>query len=261
MSIVDKLNDMGVGFEAGPGLFIEKRPALVMIHGAGGRSRSWQNQIGFLKDSMNVLALDLPGHGKSVAPGKASVDDYATWLSHILGSLFNGPVFLAGHSLGGAIVQKTALLFPQLVEGIILASTGPRLKVYPILLEGLKNSFEETVDMIIKLAYASDAERRMLDESAKLMKQAGAKVVHDDFFACDQFDVREELKHIKHPCHILCGDEDKLTPPQLSGKLNESIKGSTLSILEATGHMIMMEKPEVCSQAIQDFVVKTHGMR
>jgi pimeloyl-ACP methyl ester carboxylesterase len=254
--ILEELKGLKIGFKMGPEQFSEKNPTVVMIHGAGGRSQTWQGQIHPLKNSLNTLALDLPGHGKTAGQSKNRVDEYAHWLGEILHVLFQEPVFLMGHSMGGAIVQETALLYPKLLKGIILAGTGPRFQVAPMFLEGLLNKFEETVDLIISYGYSSGAEQAMLIEGAKIMKDAGSKVVYDDFVASDRFDRRKDLGNINLPCLIVCGEKDKLTSPALSRILHESIKGSTLEILPSVGHYAMIESYKEFNQSVRNFILE-----
>ena len=261
--ITQALTNMGIGFEVGSEDFKEDRPTLVMIHGAGGHSQVWQNQIRLskipssagLKGSLNTLALDLPGYGESVDGAKSDLDGYAEWLIECLRGIFREPPFLMGHSMGGAIVQKVALLEPDLIKGIILVGTGPRLQVAPMFLEGLQNNFEETVDTLIGYAYAPGADSLLIKEGAKLMKEAGSSVVYGDFSACNRFDVRNEVGAIKLPCLILCGAEDKLMPPSLSKKLNESIEGSRLEIVPDAGHMVMIENHKAFNDCVLDFIL------
>jgi len=261
--ITKKLRDMGIGFTAGSEDFKEDRPTLVMIHGAGGHSQVWQNQTRLskipssagLKRSLNTLALDLPGYGESIGEAQSDLDGYTEWLIECLRSVFKEPPFLMGHSMGGAIVQKAALLEPDLMRGIILVGTGPRLQVAPMFLEGLEKNFEETVDTLIGFAYAPGADSLLIKEGAELMKKAGSSQVYGDFSACNRFDVRNEVGAIKLPCLILCGKEDKLTPPSLSKKLNAAIEGSRLEILPDAGHMVMIENHKAFNDCVLDFIL------
>ena len=164
--VLNKLKDMDIGFEAGSQDFTEKRPTLVMIHGAGVRSRIWKNQVRPLNDFMNTLALDLPGHGNTSGQGKSLVGEYAQWLGSILEVLFNEPVFLMGHSMGGAIMQDMALSHSDLLKGLILVGTGPVLRVAPKFLEGFLTKFEETVDIVVSYGYAFGTDPSLIIEGS-----------------------------------------------------------------------------------------------
>lgn len=257
--VPNKLKDLAIGFEAGSQNLTEKRPTLVMIHGAGGRSLIWKNQIRPLNDFMNTLALDLPGHGKTAGQGNSLVDEYSQWLGSILGALFNEPVFLMGHSLGGAIIQDVALRYPNLLKGLILVGTGPVLRVAPKFLEGFLKKFEETVDIVVSYGYASGTDPSLVSEGSAFMKEAGAQVVYNDFLACDRFDRRRDLEKINLPCLVVCGEEDKLTPPALSEILVKSIKKSTLKILPSAGHNVMIENHKEFNRCVKNFVLKTQN--
>ena len=251
----DKLNELDIGFKTGSPAFDKNLPTLVMVHGAGGRSEVWHNQVTELKQIVNTLALDLPGHGRTRGKSMEKVEDYAQWLGRVLEGLDLGKIFLMGQSLGGAIVQNTALLYPKLLKAIILVGTGARLPVNPALLEGLSGSFEKTVDTINSYAFASGTDPQMVKQGAEFMKEAGPETVRDGFLASNRFDMQARLAEINLPCLILCGEKDKMTPVSLSTSLNQDIKGSVLQILPSAGHMLMIESPEAFNMCVRDFIL------
>jgi len=159
-----------------------------------------------------------------------------------------------GHSMGGAIVQEAAFRSPVLMKGIILAATGPRLGVAPALLDGLLNNFDNIIDAIMAYAYAPGVNQRLVTEGAGLMREAGAAVVHGDFTACNQFDMRDRIVQITLPALILCGEKDQLTPPSLSLKLKTAIDGSRCDIIPSAGHMVMIETPGAFNRSVLDFI-------
>ena len=252
--ILQALEKAGIGFEAGFKNYKANRPTLLMIHGAGGSAQVWRNQVHLLKSSLNTLAIDLPGHGKTAGSAKSTIEGYARWLMETLEAFFPEPPVLMGHSMGGAIVQEAAFRSPVLMKGIILAATGPRLGVAPALLDGLLNNFDNIIDAIMAYAYAPGVNQRLVTEGAGLMREAGEAVVHGDFAACNQFDMRDRIEQITLPAHVLCGEKDQLAPPSLSEKLKTAIKGSRCDIIPSAGHMVMIETPEAFNKSVLDFV-------
>ena len=252
--IARRLRELNIGFEAGSEDFRNDLPSLVMIHGAGGSSIVWKPQTHLLRDKCNTFALDLPGHGKTGGKSRSEISEYAQWLTAILEKAFDKQPYLMGHSMGGAIVLAATLSNPELVKGIILVGTGPRLQVAPMFLDGLKNDFEKVVENLIGYAYAPDAMKTLVREGINLMKQTGGQVVHADFSACDRFDLQNEVSQISAPCLILCGEQDKLTPPALSEKLNGLIKNSTLKLLPSAGHMVMIENYQLLNEYVTEFI-------
>ncbi|MGD8227641.1 MAG: alpha/beta hydrolase [Desulfobacteraceae bacterium] len=255
MELHKKLQDLKIGYLLGDEDLKKGRPTLVMIHGAGGRAQIWQNQIALLDKTINALALDLPGHGNTVGNGRSHISEYAQWLVDIVKKMFDYPIFLMGHSMGGAIVQEVALTSPRHLAGIILVGTGARLKVAPMFLDGLLDNFEQTLEAVMGFAYAPGTDRSIIEQGKEMMINTGSNVVYNDFLACDRFDSRQALAQIHQPCLVLCGGKDRLAPVKLSEALKESIQGSTLKIIPNAGHMVMIERYAEMNEAVQDFVL------
>lgn len=252
-----RLEALGVGYLGGNGGLREGRPTLVMIHGAGGNAQVWQNQVVLLDETMNVLALDLPGHGSSRGEAQSTISGYARWLAELLKEVTVDRVFLMGHSMGGAIAQEVAITAPHILRGLILVGTGAQLKVAPRFLEGLSEDFEKTVGTFVGYAYSLETDRSLVEEGVRRMKAAGADVVRNDFLACDGFDRRDQLDRIHKPTLVLCGREDKLTPPRLAEALRDGIAESLLQTIPGAGHMIMIERHRELNEAVQAFVNRT----
>jgi pimeloyl-ACP methyl ester carboxylesterase len=248
------LGDIKVSYKKGSRPFNKEKPTLVMIHGAGGNSAIWSLQVEYLDKEINMIALDLPGHGQSGKVSLESISGYSKWLYKVLENSFQQPVYLMGHSMGGAIVQETAIHNNHLLKGLILMGTGALLKVAPQFLDGLLKDFEETVDKIVSYAYSRNTKKGLIMEGARMMKEPGPIVVHNDFLACNLFDSRGDVKRISIPCLIICGEDDKLTPPNLSRFLYEHIPDSRLKIISDAGHMVMIERDKEVNTAIIEFI-------
>ena len=72
--------------------------------------------------------------------------------------------------------------------------------------------------------------------------------------ACDAFDATEGLSRVTVPTLILCGAEDRMTPPKLSEYLQANIPGATLEIVPRAGHMLMLEQPEYVAGLLERFL-------
>ena len=232
---------------------------ILFIHGAGGSTLLWHFQKEYLSKSMEVILVDLPGHGKSPGEGCMSVEEYRDGLHSLIDAEGIRQLFIAGHSLGGAIALSFALAYPEKLSGLVLLGTGAKLKVFPEILQGILENKKETVNRIIEFAFSKKASSALLRSGLKEMMKAGKKVIYGDFCSCRNFSAMESLQAISVPTLILCGKDDFLTPPKYSEFLNRGIKNSRLVLIEDAGHMLMLEKPAETNRAIEDFVTGVGG--
>jgi pimeloyl-ACP methyl ester carboxylesterase len=244
----------GLGYRTGSSGLIPKRPTLVLIHGAGGSSNSFLPQIRGLDPSMNIFALELPGHGNTPGPGSSSITSYADWVHETLAGPFFESFFLGGHSMGGAISLEMGLRFSNKIQGLILISTGATLGVSPKLLTGLQEQPHQTLVKINEWSYAKGTDPKVIAQSIQLMEQTPLSVILEDFQACNQFQRQDEVVGIKMPTLILVGDQDVMTPPDSSRFLQEKIPASQLVIISGSGHMVMLENHQEVNQAIREFI-------
>jgi pimeloyl-ACP methyl ester carboxylesterase len=231
------------------------RPPLILIHGAGGTHLHWSPETRRIPGE-RIYAIDLPGHGKSEGIGKQFIADYAAAIIAFMDSLKMTRAIFGGHSMGGAIALTLALDHPSRTLGLVLAGTGARLKVAPQILDNAGNpaTFPLAVQTINKWAYGSDTSPRMKELAIQRMSEIRPSVLQGDFLACHRFDVMDRAAAINVPTLIVCGTADLLTPIKYSEYLNRAIKNSTLISVENAGHMVMIEKSAIVSQAIADFL-------
>ena len=156
--------------------------------------------------------------------------------------------------MGGAIVQTLALSHPEMIKGIVLVGTGARLKVFPMILNGIKDDFEKTVRQINQFTYSRKVSPAFIERGIAEMLRCRPEVLYGDFLACDQFDLMNEIEKIVLPTLILCGDNDQLAPLKYSQFLQSRIKGSKMEILPDAGHMVMMESPQLFNEKIREFI-------
>ncbi len=226
---------------------------VVFVHGAGNRAEIWARLFDGLPDYHRVIAVDLPGHGDSSCYQINSVEGFAREIRGFLDELDLENVTLAGHSMGGAITIKVASTDHRVTRGI-LVGTGARLKVNPRLLDGLRDDFRPWVANMAKWSFLKGAPGELVQEAMEMMIEAGREVLYNDMYACSTYSGEEELDTFPRPALIACGENDIMTPPELSKELSEKIKGSALKLIPGAGHMVHLEQPGALAEAILAFL-------
>lgn len=226
----------------------------MLVHGAGGDHMHWPGQLRRLP-GVTVYSLDLPGHGKSVGHGRASIGDYAEVVIGFANALTLPRFALAGHSMGGAITQEVALRWPERLAGVILVGSGARLRVAPQILEGILRDYPGTTELLTRWAHGGSDEH-LLAEYCRRLQQVPAQVIHADYLACDGFDGRPDVAHVALPALIICGLADRMTPPKYSQWLHDQLADSELVWVSEAGHMVMLERPVEVAAAVAGFMAK-----
>ncbi len=236
------------------GGFLEGRKGIVFVHGSGGDHTAWENQYKALQGEFNVASINLPGHGLSGGAGERDVMRYVQWVKNTIGALgLRGPV-LVGQSLGAAISMNFAIREGYLLSAIVPAGGGVRMPVNPMILEKIHTDLPSVISIVVKFAIAK-ANRDLVGPYVQEgLAKVNPDVFYGDMVACDRMDIEAQLGSIAIPTLVVCGDEDKMTPPDMSRVIADAIPGAKLAIIEGAGHYAMREKPEAFNRALADFV-------
>ena len=228
---------------------------LLLVHGAGGTHRHWPAALRELP-GRRVMALDLPGHGRSPGPGEKSVAAFAARVVALLDALEVRTAVVAGHSMGGAIALTLALQAPARVAGLVLVGTGARLRVTTAVLTTTADPalLAQAARGMIEWSFAPGASEALLGPCVEGLLANAPGVAHDDFAACNAFDVMPRLGEVAVPALVICGEEDRLTPPKYSEFLRAGLRGARLLRIPGAGHMVMLEKPEPVARAVSAFL-------
>ncbi len=228
-------------------------PFLIFIHGAGNNAEVWMDVFPYLKDIATAIAVDLPGHGYSAYRSINGVDDYSRCVIDFIETLGVERPVLVGHSMGGAISIKIAAHYRNL-SGLILVGTGAHLKVNPRLLKMLEEDFSGAVDLMAKWSFLKDISGDLIEKSREMLFLAGQEVLLQDMRVCDGYSGETDLERIKIPTLIVCGKEDVMTPVSLSMELYERIRGSKISLIDGSGHMVQLEKSGELGRMMVSFI-------
>lgn len=220
---------------------------VVFLHGAGGRGGVWQLQaLAFPR----ARAPDLPGRN-----GTSHPRTIAGFLDSLENLLDEAEVVI-GHSLGGAIALAYALRARRALKGLVLIATAPRLRVRPEWIEGLEHRPDQAIAEIVDHFFAPQASERLKQKTLQQMHELGPRVVLADFRAADGFDVRDRVGGILAPSLVLCGALDRMTPLRHSEAFHAALPRSDLVVVDAAGHMVMLEQPRSVNEAIKRFLEK-----
>lgn len=234
-------------------------PPLVLIHGAGANHHAFDDLTVCL-GGREMIVPSLPGRCGSLGEPKKSVAELAAWLRKLLRTIGVGRPIIVGHSLGGAVAIDYALAqgtdgadVPELA-GLILISTGARLRVSPTILAAVRAAAEANLPCEL----SPEAWSRDLDPAVVAHFEAGrartpASVALIDWLAADRFDRMQELGRVECPTLIVAGTTDRLTPESYAQYLKTSIRGARLDALYGGSHMCIAERPAEVARHILDF--------
>ncbi|MEM4488556.1 MAG: alpha/beta hydrolase [Desulfurococcaceae archaeon] len=237
-------------------------PKLLLIHGLGGSIKSWIPIFDSLAKRFHVIALDLPGFGRSdEIPGTYTMKHYANIVCSLMKSIGFHPAFLMGHSMGALIAIKTYLMCTEKIQGLILIdSTGISKTIVEKIKQYMgdrwnKNRLKELyLDCILgKMGKLNESE---LDEWLNSLKDPK---FYRAYMSCLNSMLKEiihvnDLRKVKVPTLIIWGSEDKLTPVEDGIKLSKLITMSKFILIEGAGHVPHSEAPEVVLQLVTNFI-------
>ncbi|MBI3730753.1 MAG: alpha/beta hydrolase [Burkholderiales bacterium] len=243
-------------------------PTLVFIHGAQNDHSVWGLQTRYLAHhGFNVLAVDLPGHGRSKALALTSVEQMADWLLALLDVAGIAQATLIGHSMGSLIALETSFKASSRVNKLIMVGTAYPMKVSDTLLNAARDQEQTAIDMVNIWSHTSIAHKPscpgpgfyVMGVSQRLMQRISAinpdKVFYTDFAACNAYANGEvAAQSMTCPSLFILGKKDMMTPAKASLILSKAIPNSQQKIIDNCGHSLMSEQADQVLAAIHDFV-------
>jgi pimeloyl-ACP methyl ester carboxylesterase len=266
----------GQAFEAyaytGGKAFDAAKPTLVFIHGVLNDHSVWILQTRYLAHhGFNVLALDLPGHGRSGGDAPASVEEAAQFIEALLNAAGVRQASLIGHSWGSLIALETAARLKDRITHLALVGTAFPMKVSPALIEASLNEPMKALKMVNVFSRATLAAppsalgpgtwvygasmalgRRVLASNSKV------NIFHRGFVACDTYsNGLEAMSAVTCPILFVLGESDQMTPPRAAISLINQAKVSSKKfnmVKVPMGHHQMIESPEETLDALKTFL-------
>ncbi|HCP00879.1 MAG: alpha/beta hydrolase [Alphaproteobacteria bacterium] len=258
------VDDQAVFVHTGGRAFESRLPTLVFVHGGGNDHSAWGMQARyFAHHGYNVLAPDLPGHGRSDGVSCTTIDEFAEWLWRFVEAVGADVVYFAGHSMGSLIVLAAAAKDPARAGALILLGPSDHMKVHPDLLAMSAANDPAAFEMITDWGFGKSAHKGghqapglwLRGGGRALLASCPTDVLGSDLAACNNWTgALEAAVEICCPTLFLMGAGDRMTPVAASQGLRAAITGARTEILANTGHMIMVECPNETINAISEFL-------
>jgi len=242
-----------VFYSVGNGHFSKEQPSVVFIHGAGMDHSVWVLPARyFARHGYNVIAADLPGHGRSKGSAIDSVSEIADWISELMSALAISEAAIVGHSMGSLIAINFAAHYPEQTRALALLGTSTPMPVTEMLLDAAQDNSHDAFDMVNTWSHSASGQMggnenpgiSMTVSGMRLLERSGDKVLFTDLSACNNFvDGASLAERITAPTLIIAGRQDRMTAAVNAGKLSQIIKTSRLEILDPCGHFMLSEQP------------------
>lgn len=239
-------------------------PTVVFIHGAENDHSVWALQSRyFAHHGCSVLAVDLPGHGRSEGPLLSSVEAQADWIVALLDSAGVQAATLVGHSMGSLISLETASRFPERVSKIVLIGTAVPMPVSDALLDAARDARPKAEGMVNVWSHGPRGALGgntvpgmwMMGASMRLMERAAPEVLFNDLNACNAYQRgMEAAAAAQCPALLVVGSRDMMTPPRGAPKLAAAMKDARIASIEGSGHALMAEYPDAVLDALRNFI-------
>ena len=231
-------------------------PPLTLLHGAAlTLETNWSNQIPVFARTHRIIAVDLRGHGRTNNPSEVlNQTAFSNDVIKFLEKLNVKTTHLIGFSMGGMTALRIALDAPQLVESLILCSSGYYVSEKTRVLfaqnvgyTSLENVNSEWADFYRTIHREGGPEywKQLLKKLIKYPKHHEIRL--------------QQLSKIHAPTLILVGDRDPYGFTKQAMEMHDALANSELAVLPNTGHMVPNKKSKVFNEIVLNFLKKHKG--
>jgi pimeloyl-ACP methyl ester carboxylesterase len=257
-------------------------PVLVLLHGITSSSASWEPVLPLLAEHFTVVAPDLLGHGESAKPvGDYSLGAYACLVRDIMLALGHDRATVVGHSLGGGIAMQLAYQFPELIERLVLVSSGGLGREVSLALRAATLPGAELVLPLIAsrplvrageavarafglIGFRTGADLGEVARGIRSLSDLGARqaFVHTARSVIDvggqRVDATDRLYLAEAvPTMLMWGERDPIIPAVHGVRAHKLMPGSRLELFQGAGHFPHLVDPLRFVRCLRDFAAST----
>lgn len=266
-------------------------PPILLIHGIGDSSETWNDVIPHMARNHTVIAPDLLGHGRSDKPrADYSVAAYANGMRDLLSVLNVDHVTVVGHSLGGGVAMQFCYQFPHMVDRLVLVSSGGvtkdvhpllRLASLPLASEFVKllrfpgalsavNAIGDLVGALDRSRFRPGAFLHDAPDLVRVLRGLPDPTAHEAYLRTLRavVDWRGQVVTMLDRCYLtenlpvllVWGDQDSVIPVAHAHLAHAAMPGSRLSIFERSGHFPFRDDPIRFLGVLEEFLASTSAM-
>ena len=239
--------------------FDKAKPTMVFVHGAGLDHSSFLLQSRyFAYHGWNVLAFDLPGHGRTPGSPISSVQGMAEW---VLKAVPAEKFAIVGHSMGALIALECAASAPSRVDRIAMIGIAYPMKVGEAFLEAARRNEQTAFDMETIWGHAAQVPLGgnpnpgmwMYGDTLARLARLAPGVLYADLKACNDYAAGlQSAAKVKCPALLILGKRDVMTPARAARELEAALKAKT-ALIDFSGHSLMAEAPDATLDALIGF--------
>ena len=240
------------------------KPSVVFVHGAGlDHSLFGLQSRYFGYHGRNVLALDLPGHGRSEGPPLATIEEMADWLCAVLKKTEIPKAAIVGHSMGSLVAIEFAARYPAQAERIAFCAVAFPMKVSEPYLEAARANDYSAFDMHTVWGHAAQVSFArnpnpgmwMYGDMLARLERLAPGVLHAGLKACNDYAAGlESAAKVKCPALFILGRRDVMTPLRSAQALRDKLSNGRTVEIPVSGHSLMVEAPDQVLDALIGFI-------
>jgi len=244
-------------------------PVVVFVHGAQHDHSVWSLQSRYLAHhGRAVLAVDLPGHGRSAGPALTSVEAMADWTLALLRAAGVCRASIVGHSMGSLVALETASRTTDVhIAAIALVATAYPMQVSDALLDATIHDESRAIEMIslwsLDTAHGGYSQKpsapgpgfSVMTGGRQLMRRQAQGVLNTDFVACNAYrngDVAAAA--VRCPSLFVLGTNDAMTAARSGRALAAKLPEAKVVEFAHVGHFVMAEAPDETLDALAAFL-------
>ncbi len=240
------------------------RRTIVFVHGAANDHSVWALQSRyFAHHGFNVLAVDLPGHGRSEGEPLATVEAIADWIPRVIDAAGVKAAALVGHSLGSLASLACAGGHGERVTAIALLGPAVPMAVSDALLDVARADDHVAFELINGWSHSAPRQLGgnrvpgmwMTGAAMRLMERSRPGALHVDLAACNAYaDGLAAAARVTCPALVVVGQRDLMAPAKSAQPLASALRDARLVTLAGCGHAMMSEQPDAVLDALRAFL-------